>query len=100
MRNHLRTESTPRHLFALALGLSLALPVAAQAASVAIATAPLATATTSTVLPNLMFMLDDSGSMDWDYMPDHVNDSLCKGSGSSLSQCQAGDPPYFSPDFN
>src|SRR5665647_965245 len=88
MRNHLRTESTPRHLFALALGLSLALPVAAQAASVAIATAPLATATTSTVLPNLMFMLDDSGSMDWDYMPDDAqnfagrygfNNSHCNG---------------------
>jgi type IV pilus assembly protein PilY1 len=26
----------------------------------------------STVLPNLMYILDDSGSMAWNYMPDHV----------------------------
>lgn len=34
------------------------------------------TATSSTdVKPNVMFILDDSGSMDWDYMPDWANDN-------------------------
>ena len=26
-------------------------------------------------MPNLLFTLDDSGSMAWDYLPDYVNDS-------------------------
>src|ERR1039457_5079533 len=68
MKNHLNAHCTSRHLLNLALTLSLALP--SLAASVALASSPLATASTSTVMPNLMFMLDDSGSMDWDYMPD------------------------------
>jgi type IV pilus assembly protein PilY1 len=33
---------------------------------------PLTTATTLIVKPNIMFTLDDSGSMDWDFMPDWV----------------------------
>jgi type IV pilus assembly protein PilY1 len=44
------------------------------AAPVSLATAPLATSTTSTVQPNLMFILDNSGSMDWQHMPDDASD--------------------------
>ena len=51
----------------------LALPLASQALPVALATAPLATSTTTTVKPNLMFVLDNSGSMNWEYLPDTVN---------------------------
>lgn len=48
-----------------------------------ISTVPLGTSPVSAVLPNLMFILDDSGSMDWEYMPDQVNDSgTCKSCGS------------------
>jgi type IV pilus assembly protein PilY1 len=93
-----------------------------------IATAPLVTSATSSVLPNVMFVLDDSGSMDWDYLPDWSNDRHCKdtgggygaaccassGSGSgtnnscwtSSSSSSApfgtwrGHPPYLSGDFN
>lgn len=88
MKNHLRPDSRLSHLFSLALAASLALPLPSLAASIALATSPLATSTTSTVLPNLMFMLDDSGSMDWDYMPDDAknfagrygfNNSHCNG---------------------
>jgi type IV pilus assembly protein PilY1 len=51
--------------------------------------------------PNLMFILDDSGSMDWDYMPDYVNDSRCVFSdGGSLGSCRLGDPPYSSSGYN
>ena len=56
-----------------------------------------------------MFILDDSGSMDWQYIPDYVNDSGSLGdkncfdgsdSGSNLDQCDYGDPPYMAPEFN
>ena len=45
-----------------------------NAAPLELATAPLANATTTSVLPNLMFILDNSGSMDWDYLPDWANE--------------------------
>lgn len=41
-----------------------------QSAVTSIASAPLVTSSASAVLPNLMFVLDDSGSMDWNYLPD------------------------------
>ncbi len=59
----------------LFLGLaSLISPLPAQAATVALATAPLATSTTTSVKPNVLLVLDDSGSMAWDHMPDDDND--------------------------
>src|SRR5574342_1261212 len=47
----------------------------ALAATVTISSTPLATAGGSGILPNLLFTLDASGSMDWDYLPDYVNDN-------------------------
>lgn len=76
MKRHSENRSAAcLQLLSLALAASLALPLPSLAASVALATAPLATATTSTVKPNVMFILDDSGSMDWNYLPDWANDS-------------------------
>lgn len=46
-----------------------------------IANTPLATATTASVRANMMFIMDDSGSMDWDYVPDAADyPNLCFGS--------------------
>ncbi len=70
MKNHLNAHGISRHLLNLALAASLALPLPSLAASVTLASSPLANSSTSTVSPNMMFMLDDSGSMNWDYMPD------------------------------
>lgn len=42
---------------------------------VSLATAPLTSATTTLVKPNLLFVLDNSGSMDWDHMPDDEEDN-------------------------
>jgi type IV pilus assembly protein PilY1 len=64
-----------RHLRNFALAACLALPLPALAATVALATEPLATSTSSSVRPNVMFILDDSGSMEWDYLPDWADDS-------------------------
>ena len=53
--------------------------VAAVSSATDISTVPLSTyaATSSTdVKPNVLFILDDSGSMDWDFMPDQTNSSI------------------------
>lgn len=42
----------------------------AVAAVTDIANAPMASSASSSVKPNVMFILDDSGSMAWDYLPD------------------------------
>lgn len=44
----------------------------AMALSTDLSTAPLVTSSATAVKPNLMFVLDDSGSMAWEYMPDVV----------------------------
>ncbi len=76
----------------------------ATAATVAIATAPLVSATTTQVLPNLMYILDNSGSMALEFMPDYVDDgNKCKGTGTSgefNANCTLGDPPYNTNLFN
>ncbi len=97
----------------------------AQAETTDVANAPLAQAPSVAVLPNLMYILDDSGSMMWDYMPDNVH---MLTSGQSMFNCKSsdglnvyiasvqcalgawfssdgntadwGEPPYYSPTFN
>lgn len=69
----LRNFKYPSHLI-----LAFLLSANTYAAVTDISTTPLATyvASTSTdVKPNLMYILDDSGSMGWDYMPDWANDN-------------------------
>jgi type IV pilus assembly protein PilY1 len=58
---------------ALALLMGLSAVVPAGAADVDLANAPLVSGLSKTVPPNIHFVLDDSGSMAWDYMPDDVN---------------------------
>lgn len=45
----------------------------ARAAAADVANLPLGTASTQKAKPNLMFVLDDSGSMAWDFMPDDLD---------------------------
>lgn len=45
----------------------------AYAAPTDISITPLASSSVSVVKPNVMFILDDSGSMAWDYLPDVAN---------------------------
>lgn len=90
--------------FAPSLGLLmgctlLALPLG-RAAETPLSDVPLVNATTIDILPNIFFVLDDSGSMDWNYMPDYVPSSYCRGSGTALTTCSAGDPPYYLSTFN
>jgi len=65
----------------------------AGAATTDLSTVPLGTASSTAVLPNLMFVLDDSGSMSLHYMPDNVNAAnTCKSytftnGGSTTTNC-------------
>ena len=85
------TLRTPLALLAAAL-------LAAQGAlagTVTISSTPLATAGGGGVLPNLLFVLDASGSMDSDYLPDYVNDSnKCMRTSGGSTTCSTGDAPW------
>jgi type IV pilus assembly protein PilY1 len=62
-------------VFVVNFGLSnSAMAVAPVAAPIDLAKAPLATSSSTVVKPNLLFILDNSGSMDWDHMPDDSSD--------------------------
>ena len=66
--------SDSRHRpLALALAVALtALQIPAQAALTDIAPIPLASSSTDIVKPNILFTLDNSGSMEWGFMPDDI----------------------------
>lgn len=79
----------------------------ARAALADLSTSPLVTSSSTVVKPNIMFVLDDSGSMGWDYLPDLANDAYCKNASggtitplTGVSSCQLGDPPYSNSDWN
>jgi type IV pilus assembly protein PilY1 len=73
-----------------------ALPAGIQAATTDLASSPMVTSSTSSVLPNLMFILDDSGSMGWSYMPDVVGNNFEGDYGYSSSQCNG---VYYDPSI-
>jgi type IV pilus assembly protein PilY1 len=72
MKRYLENRITLQ-LLSISLAAGIALPLTSLAASVALVTQPMATTTASNVKPNIMFILDDSGSMASDYLPDWAN---------------------------
>jgi type IV pilus assembly protein PilY1 len=75
MNHDLRNHSPARRLLSLVLIAQLALATPLHAASVALASTPLVNATSSlTVSPNLMFIMDNSGSMSQEYTPDWISE--------------------------
>src|SRR3989338_7097056 len=81
----MNTAKLKKH-FALLPGM-LAFVQTVEAATVTLAASPLANITTSVVHPNIMFVLDNSGSMDWSYLPDYVSAGY-NGTGSEI--CWSG----------
>lgn len=89
-----------------------------HAAVTDISSNPLSTASGTIVRPNVMFVLDDSGSMNFNFMPDHVgytqtgNKCRSGSTGRTTASCAGtsqtgyqkpttgGDPPVYSPYFN
>lgn len=103
-------ETTMKHSYTswslLPCLLAAALATASHAAQTDIAQVPLSTSAPNAVLPNLMFILDDSGSMNSDYLPDYVLSNRCRSSGAT-STASGGfgascttEPPYRSPNYN
>ena len=74
MRNILNSHPVKRCFLNLLACASLAVPVPSFAALVNLATAPLANSTTTSVIPNLLFILDTSGSMGQDFTPDYMSE--------------------------
>src|SRR4051812_3491834 len=84
----------------------------AYAALTDITTAPLGSSTNGSVVkPNILFILDASGSMHDHYSPDNVdpvsccdkptNQSYtCRNDKNGDNNCSSGDPPYRADMFN
>lgn len=84
---NLRVNARPMQVvLALLLGPVLLAGLAANAAVTDISNAPLFTSSLTVVKPNLMFILDDSGSMKSDFLPDQSNFSATKY-GKKTAQC-------------
>ncbi|NJD88605.1 MAG: pyrrolo-quinoline quinone [Betaproteobacteria bacterium] len=84
MATHSRTRRFLVALLAVsAVGLSGLRQAGAELAD--LAKVPLANSPSDAVLPNLMFILDDSGSMAWNYMPDNI---FRTSSGDVLKNCK------------
>lgn len=84
----------------LVLAGAFALAGTAGAANTDIANEPLSQAATG-VRPNVMFILDDSGSMDWDFSPDQVNDDQPSGATPSrTAACFDSGDTGSGDDFN
>ena len=69
--------------------------MSAWAANVDLADKPLANGVSNSVKPNIMFVLDDSGSMGWDYLPDSVNGQQ----GSNCFKNHLYNKVYFNPSY-
>jgi len=65
-----------------------------HAAVTDIYTQPLATTSSVVAKPNIMFILDNSGSMESDYMPDDMDDTSTYGWASAQCNGVAFDPNY------
>lgn len=96
-----------------AIGLSLCAALPAHGAATDISSAPLAQPATS-VKPNMLLIMDDSGSMARQFTPDYASSNSNAGTVANCfnsrdlnnpptatpQDCYAGDPPAMSPDFN
>lgn len=70
MDNRISLHNIPKPFTRLAVSVALATFSAAALTDVDIASAPLQTG--ATVEPNILFILDDSGSMNWELMPESL----------------------------
>jgi type IV pilus assembly protein PilY1 len=108
----MNTRQLMRKMLRFGLVPALALAANVWAAPTDIASQPLALPAAN-VAPNIMLILDDSGSMVQQYTPDYLgrhfggSNALCLDSkddngsiDSNLDNCEAGDPPLMSPDLN
>lgn len=84
--------------------LSLGASALSHAATTDLATSPLATTTASDVRPNILFTLDESGSMAWSYLPDYAGGTVYSGGTANhckvSNTCGNGETPYQTNEYN
>jgi len=92
----------------LAYGLAANLAAQPAFAQVTISQLPLASAGGNNIVPNLLFTLDNSGSMAWQFVPDYVDPATviavtgvnsspnnpCMSNSAGSTICVEGDPGY------
>ncbi|HUN69276.1 MAG TPA: hypothetical protein VMU46_10790, partial [Burkholderiales bacterium] len=111
-----KNKPTPiaNRLLAYAISVSIALPFPVRAAPTDISDGPVTQPATTSMHPNVLLILDDSGSMARQFTPDYVSSNSNTGTmkqcfdsadtsnniTTSPDECWPGDPPAMSPDFN
>ncbi len=115
MKPSLHPTPRPAALRALAAAVALGAAAAAHAQLTDLSNVPLQTSVSTTVRPNLMYILDASGSMAGDFLPDYVTNSVggndkayCRDddgvatptSDNNLTECERGDVPFYAAAFN
>jgi len=69
-----------------------------------LATEPLASSASASVRPNILFTLDDSGSMAWAYLPDYAGGTTYGGGTANhckvSNTCNAGEVPFQTNEYN
>ena len=94
-----------RRTLAALVSIGLALGPLADAARAQTPLADIPIASKVSAKPNIVYTLDDSGSMQFGYLPDWVLGPYCR-SGISTAPCSAGgvntftSPPYYASSFN
>lgn len=76
----------------------LAAMYTASAAQTDLASAPLETSSPTLVNPNLFFVLDDSGSMTWDYLPDTAGQDTNYRNNAGLVRNSVYNKIYYNPN--
>lgn len=105
MKRKTETGKNARSMMMLMMSAMMFTPLLAQAGTVALSTQPMMQSAPSNVKPNVMFILDDSGTMDYDRLPDWASGSVqnqIKNSaynGVTYNPATNYAPPaYFDPD--
>ncbi|HLB14978.1 MAG TPA: PilC/PilY family type IV pilus protein [Burkholderiales bacterium] len=101
MKPSLHFNPRPAALRALAAAVALGAAAAAHAQLTDLSNVPLQTSVSTAVRPNLMYILDASGSMGGDHLPDYVSGNHCRGDdGNTFQDCSRGDVPWYASAFN
>lgn len=86
------------------IGLSIGACAQLNAAVIDLASVPLASSSSTAVRPNILFTLDDSGSMDWSYLPDYAGGTTYSGGTAKhckvSKSCGTGEVPYQANEYN
>src|SRR3990172_2047769 len=101
MKPSLHFNPRPAALRALAAAVALGATAAADVQLTDLSNVPLQTSVSTAVRPNLMYILDASGSMGGDHLPDYVSGNHCRGDdGNTFQDCSRGDVPWYASAFN